>query len=73
MQGSNESCTFYFTMACYFEKDPNIIRLNFAKKHNIITEEQYNRILQYLKSEEEDVYAIGVSTLKGIIKKSSMQ
>jgi len=60
-------------MAGYFEKDPNIIRLNFAKKNNLITEEQYDRILQYLKSDEEDVYELGVSTLKGIIKKSSMQ
>jgi hypothetical protein len=60
-------------MAGYFEKDPNIIRLNFAKKNNIITEEQYERILQYLKSDEEDVYELGVSTLKGIITKSSMQ
>ena len=59
-------------MAGYFEKDPNIIRLNFAKKHNIITEEQYDRIHQYLKSDEEDVYELGVSTLKGIITKSSM-
>jgi hypothetical protein len=58
-------------MAGYFEKDPNIIRLNFAKKNNIITEEQYERILQYLKSDEEDVYELGVSTLKGIITKSS--
>lgn len=60
-------------MAGYFEKDPNIIRLNFAKKHNIITEEQYDRIHQYLKSDEEDVYELGVSTLKGIITKSSMK
>lgn len=60
-------------MAGYFEKDPNIIRLNFAKKNNIITEEQYDRIHQYLKSDEEDVYELGVSTLKGIITKSSMK
>lgn len=60
-------------MAGYFEKDPNKLRLNFAKKNNIVTEEQYNRILEYLESEEEDVYELGVSTLKGIITKSSMQ
>jgi len=60
-------------MAGYFEKDPNIIRLNFAKKNNLITEEQYDRIHQYLKSDEEDVYELGVSTLKGIITKSATQ
>ena len=53
-------------------KDPNIIRLNFAKRNNLVTDEQYERILQYLKSDETDVYDLGVSTLKGIIKKSSM-
>jgi|LakMenE01Jun11ns_1017448.scaffolds.fasta_scaffold9467842_1 hypothetical protein len=57
----------------YFEKDKNKIRLNFAKKNNLITEEQYDRILQYLESEEEDVYELGVSTLKGIITKSATQ
>lgn len=55
----------------YFEKDPNKKRLNIAKRLNIITEEQYERIKEYLDSEEEDVYELGAITLKGIITKSS--
>ena len=53
-------------------KDINIIRLNFAKRSNIIDDDQYERILQYLKSDEEDVRNLGATTLKGIIQKSSM-
>ena len=53
-------------------KDPNIIRLNFAKRNNIVDDDQYERILQYLKSDEEDVRNLGATTLKGIIQKSSM-
>ncbi len=56
----------------YFEKDPNIIRLNFAKKTNLINEDQYLRIKEYLDSKEEDVYELGVITIKAIIQKSSM-
>ena len=56
----------------YFEKDPNIIRLNFAKKINLINEDQYLRIKEYLDSKEEDVYELGVITIKAIIQKSSM-
>jgi hypothetical protein len=56
----------------YFEKDPNVIRLNFAKKHDLINEDQYLRIKEYLDSKEDDVYELGVTTLKGIIQKSSM-
>lgn len=59
-------------MPGYFEKDSHIIRLNFAKKKKLITEEQYERILQYLKSEEKDVYELGAKTLKSLIQKSSM-
>ena len=53
-------------------RDPNIIRLNFAKKKGIVDDEQYERILQYLKSDEEDVCKLGATTLKGIIQKSSL-
>jgi len=61
---------FYFTMA-YFEKDPNKIRLNYAHAKQLITDEQYERIKEYLNSEESDVYELGAKTLKGIITKSS--
>lgn len=54
------------------QKDPNIIRLNFAKRNNIVDDDQYERILQYLESDEEDVRNLGATTLKGIIQKSSM-
>lgn len=53
-------------------KDPNIIRLNFAKRNNIVDDDQYERILQYLESDEEDVRNLGATTLKGIIQKSAM-
>ena len=53
-------------------KDPNIIRLNFAKRNGIVDDEQYARILQYLESDEEDVQKLGATTLKGLIQKSSM-
>jgi hypothetical protein len=53
-------------------KDPNIIRLNFAKINDLVDDEQYERILQYLESNEDDVRDLGATTLKGIIKKSSM-
>ena len=53
-------------------KDPNIIRLNFAKRNGLVDDEQYERILQYLESNEDDVRDLGATTLKGIIKKSSM-
>jgi len=53
-------------------KDPNIIRLNFAKRQGLIDDEQHARILQYLESDEDDVRDLGATTLKGIIQKSSM-
>ena len=53
-------------------KDPNIIRLNFAKRNNLVNDDQYARILQYLESDEKDVQELGATTLKGIIQKSSM-
>lgn len=53
-------------------KDLNIIRLNFAKRNGLVNDEQYERILQYLESNEDDVYDLGVTTLKGIIQKSSL-
>ena len=53
-------------------KDPNIIRLNFAKRQELINDDQYERILQYLESDEDDVRELGITTLKGIIQKSSM-
>lgn len=53
-------------------KDTNIIRLNFAKRNGLVDDEQYERILQYLKSDEKDVSDLGATTLKGIIQKSSM-
>jgi hypothetical protein len=53
-------------------KDPNIIRLNFAKRQGLIDDDQYARILQYLESDEKDVSDLGATTLKGIIQKSSM-
>ncbi len=53
-------------------KDPNIIRLNFAKRQELINDDQYQRILQYLESDEDDVRELGITTLKGIIQKSSM-
>lgn len=53
-------------------KDPNIIRLNFAKRNGLVNDEQYKRILQYLESNEDDVYDLGATTLKGIIQKSSL-
>jgi hypothetical protein len=53
-------------------KDPNIIRLNFAKRNGLIDDDQYERILQYLQSDEDDVRNLGATTLKGIIPKSSM-
>jgi hypothetical protein len=56
----------------YFEKDSNIIRLNFAKKNKLITEDQYLRIKEYLDSKEDDVYELGATTLKSLILKSSM-
>ena len=60
-------------MACNIKpKDPNIIRLNFAKRQGLIDDDQYARILQYLESDEEDVRNLGATTLKGIIQKSSM-
>ena len=52
--------------------DPNIIRLNFDKRNGLVDDEQYERILQYLKSDEEDVQNLGATTLKGIIQKSSL-
>jgi hypothetical protein len=52
--------------------NPDIIRLNFAKRNNLIDDDQYARILQYLESDEEDVQDLGATTLKGIIQKSSM-
>jgi len=55
----------------YFEKDPNKIRLNIAHNRQLITDEQYERIKEYLDSEETDVYDLGAKTLKGIITKSS--
>lgn len=55
----------------HFEKDPNKIRLNIAKRSNIITEKQYERIKEYLDSKEDDVYELGATTLKAIIKKSA--
>lgn len=62
-------------MACIImaerTKDPNVIRLNFLKRNNLITEDQYNRIKEYLDSEESDVYELGASTIKAIIQKSS--
>jgi hypothetical protein len=53
-------------------KDPNIIRLNFAKRNGLVDDEQYARILQYLESDKEDVRNLGATTLKGLIQKSSM-
>jgi hypothetical protein len=53
-------------------KDPNIIRLNFAKRNGLVDDEQYERILQYLESNEDDVRDLGATTLKGIIQKSSL-
>lgn len=55
----------------YFEKDPNKIRLNIMYKRNLISESHYERIKEYLNSEESDVYDLGVKTLKAIISKSS--
>jgi hypothetical protein len=55
----------------FFEKNPDIIRLNIAKKKEIISEEQYNRIKEYLDSEETDVYDLGKKTLMSLIKKSA--
>jgi len=40
-------------------------------KRNLISESHYERIKEYLNSEENDVYELGVKTLKGIITKSS--
>ena len=59
-------------MSNKIKKNPDIIRLNFAKRAGLVDEEQYERILQYLKSDEEDVCKLGATTLKGIIQKSSM-
>jgi hypothetical protein len=60
-------------MACDTKpKDPNIIRLNFAKRQGLIDDDQYARILQYLESDEDDVRNLGATTLKGIIQKSSL-
>ena len=55
----------------YFEKDPNKIRLNIAHNRQLVTDEQYERIKEYLDSEETDVYNLGAKTLKAIIAKSS--
>ena len=72
MRDSLSISHFLFIDMAYFEKDPNIIRLNFAKKTNLINEDQYLRIKEYLDSKEEDVYELGVITIKAIIQKSSM-
>lgn len=55
----------------YFEKDPNKLRLNIAHNRNIVNDEQYERIKEYLNSEEKDVYELGAKTLKAIITKST--
>lgn len=72
MRDSLSFSHFLFYNMAYFEKDPNVIRLNFAKKHDLINEDQYLRIKEYLDSKEDAVYELGVTTLKGIIQKSSM-
>ena len=59
-------------MACKIKNpDSNIVRMNFLKRKNLINEEQYDRIKQYLESKEEDVYELGVSTINAIITKSA--
>jgi len=53
-------------------KNYDIIKLKFLQRNKIIDENQYERILQYLESKEEDVYNLGITTLNSIIQKSSM-
>lgn len=52
-------------------KNYNLIKLKFLQRNKIIDENQYNRILQYLESKEEDVYNLGITTLNSIITKSA--
>jgi hypothetical protein len=52
-------------------KNYDIIKLKFLQRNKIIDENQYDRILQYLESKEEDVYNLGITTLNSIITKSA--
>lgn len=52
-------------------KNYNLIKLKFLQRNKIIDENQYDRILQYLESKEEDVYNLGITTLNSIITKSA--
>jgi len=52
-------------------KNYDIIKLKFLQRNKIIDENQYERILQYLESKEEDVYNLGITTLNSIITKSA--
>ncbi len=72
MRDSTSFSHFLFTIMAHFEKDPNKLRLNAAHSRKLITDEQYERIKEYLNSEEDDVYNLGVKTLKAIIKKSAI-
>ena len=64
----------HFFIYIYMQKPKNydIIKLKFLQRNKIIDENQYERILQYLESKEEDVYNLGITTLNSIIQKSSM-
>lgn len=52
-------------------KNYDLIKLKFLQRNKIIDENQYDRILQYLESKEEDVYNLGITTLNSIITKSA--
>lgn len=60
-------------MKNYFEKDPHKIRLNIIYRKKLITEEQYNRIVEYLNSKDSDVYNLGINAIYGIINNSTQK